>query len=53
MDKFPLYLHHETISCFNCSSIVLGGTPSGHAEGRGAYKAFCAKCRLFTFYDIL
>ena len=53
-NEFPVYVEHN-VQCFNCSGRLDNdvGVESGGTEGNGAYKAYCCKCRMFTFYDVL
>lgn len=59
---FPRYPNHCDVTCFNCATKLDQPLPAsaepfshvaGNALGRGAYKAFCNKCRMFTWYDVV
>lgn len=51
-NTFPTFESKNEVECFKCGSTELeAGKESGYP--RGAYKAFCPACSMFTFYDLL
>ena len=50
--QWPVFITHDNVRCFNCTTRLIGGATSGSPHGLGAFKAFCTKCQLWTWYDI-
>ena len=49
--NFQQYNSHDEAACFNCgSTLIAEQEPSGYAFG--AYRKYCEKCKMFTFYDL-
>ena len=49
--RFPLYDTHDDVRCFRCCGDDMGAPrASGYAPGR--WMRYCARCSVFTFYDV-
>jgi hypothetical protein len=50
---YPVHAHDGTAKCFNCNRGALDKKQaSGYTPGSGARKGWCARCRMWTFYDL-
>jgi hypothetical protein len=53
MEKlFPTVPAGTTPACFNCSRPTAKPEPVDAAPKRGQWRAYCAACRMFTFFDV-
>ena len=48
---FPIVPAGEPAPCFNCNAPTTNPQLSGHATRRGRWRAWCADCKMFTFFD--
>jgi hypothetical protein len=49
--EFPTVSAHSDCRCFSCEGALTNPQNFGFAIGRGRFGAYCADCRVRTYYD--
>jgi hypothetical protein len=48
---FPTVGAHSDCRCFSCEGALTNPQNFGYSIGRGRFGAYCADCRVRTYYD--